>query len=256
MTSAGAYPTFNYHVQGYGGDIVTVPYDGYHEAPVALVAKAAQVGAKLIYLANPDNPMGTVHDGATIQTAIEAVPEGSLLILDEAYIEFAPTGSAPAFNVDDPRVIRMRTFSKAYGLAGIRVGYAIGHSDLIANFNKVRNHFGMHRSAQIGALAALQDQAYLAQTVQQVAIARDQIAAVAADHGLKALNCATNFVTIESGGDSAFAKSLLSEIVARDVFIRMPFHPTQSHCIRVSAGTPKDIALFGTALSDALHVLR
>ena len=135
VTSAGAYPTFNYHVNGYGGEVVTVPYDGYYEDPVALVTKAAEVGAKLIYLANPDNPMGTVHDAATIQTAIDAVPDGSLLVLDEAYIEFAPIGSAPRFDTSDPRVIRMRTFSKAYGLAGIRVGYGIGHSDLIGNFN-------------------------------------------------------------------------------------------------------------------------
>ncbi len=150
----------------------------------------------------------------------------------------------------------MRTFSKAYGLAGIRVGYGIGHSDLIGNFNKVRNHFGMHRSGQIGALAALQDQEYLAQTVAKVATSREQISSIAAENGLNAMICATNFVTIDSGGDSAFAKSLLAEMLERDVFIRMPFHPTQNHCIRVSAGTPKDIKLFGAALAEALKAIR
>ena len=256
VTSAGAYPTFNYHVNGYGGNVVSVPYNGYHEDPVALVAKAAEVDAKLIYLANPDNPMGTVHDGATIQAAIDAVPNGSLLVLDEAYAEFAPTGSAPSFDVSDPRVIRMRTFSKAYGLVGIRIGYGIDHCDLIQSFNKVRNHFGLHRSGQIGALAALRDQEYLTQTVAKVAASREQIAAIAAENGLQAMTCATNFVTIDSGGDSVFAKSLLSEMLSRDVFIRMPFHPTQNHCIRVSAGDEKDIELFGDALSESLKIIR
>ncbi len=256
VTSAGAYPTFNYHVNGYGGEVVTVPYDGYYEDPVALVTKAAEVGAKLIYLANPDNPMGTVHDGAVIQAAIDAVPDGSLLVLDEAYIEFAPIGSAPRFDTSDPRVIRMRTFSKAYGLAGIRVGYGIGHSDLVGNFNKVRNHFGLHRSGQIGALAALQDQEYLAQTIAKVAASRDRISAIAADNGFKAMECATNFVTIDCGGDSAFAKSVLNEMLVRDVFIRMPFHPTQNHCIRVSAGTLQDLDIFETALPEAIEASR
>ena len=85
---------------------------------------------------------------------IEAVPEGSLLILDEAYVECAPAGTAPPIDTSAPQVIRMRTFSKAYGLAGARVGYAIGHADLIQAFNKVRNHFAMNRVSQAGALAA------------------------------------------------------------------------------------------------------
>ncbi len=86
------------------------------------------------------------------------MPEGSLLILDEAYGEFAPAGTLPPFDMDNCRVIRLRTFSKAYGLAGMRVGYAIGNEELIAEFNKVRNHFGLSRLSQIAALAAVQDQ--------------------------------------------------------------------------------------------------
>lgn len=155
VTSQGAYPTFNYHVTGFGGVLETVPYRDDHEDPGALIVKATEVGAKLVYIANPDNPMGTWHDAETIQRMIDAVPEGCLLVLDEAYIEFAPEGTAPALNTDDPRVVRMRTFSKAYGMAGARVGYAIGQADLITAFNKIRNHFGMCRMSQAGALAAL-----------------------------------------------------------------------------------------------------
>jgi histidinol-phosphate/aromatic aminotransferase/cobyric acid decarboxylase-like protein len=126
VTSDGAYPTFNYHVAGFGGVLHKVPYSGDHEDPEALVARATEVGAKLIYLANPDNPMGTWHDAATIRAAIDGVPEGAVLVLDEAYVDFAPEGTAPPLDPADPRVIRMRTFSKAYGMAGARVGYAWG----------------------------------------------------------------------------------------------------------------------------------
>ena len=118
VTSAGAYPTFNYHVTGYGGAIHTVPYRDDREDPGALVAKAAETGAQLIYIANPDNPMGSWHDAGAMARMIAQVPDGSLLVLDEAYAEFAPEPTAPAPDPDDRRVIRMRTFSKAYGLAG------------------------------------------------------------------------------------------------------------------------------------------
>ncbi len=83
VTSDGAYPTFNYHVAGYGGILHKVPYLGDHEDLEALFAKAAQTGAKLVYLANPDNPMGTWHTGAAIAEALEKLPKDTLLVLDE-----------------------------------------------------------------------------------------------------------------------------------------------------------------------------
>jgi Histidinol-phosphate/aromatic aminotransferase and cobyric acid decarboxylase len=142
VTSDGAYPTFNYHVAGFGGALHKVPYSGNHEDPDALWAKAAEVQAKLVYLANPDNPMGSCHKGADIVARLDTLPEGTLLVLDEAYIDLAPDGVAAPVDANDPRVIRMRTFSKAYGMAGARVGYAIGAPDLIQAFDKIRNHFG------------------------------------------------------------------------------------------------------------------
>ena len=256
VTSAGAYPTFNYHVAGFGGALVTVPYDGDHEDPVALVAKAAEVDAKLVYLANPDNPMGTWHDAATVQRMIDAVPEGCLLVLDEAYLEFAPEGTAPVIDPADPRVIRMRTFSKAYGMAGARVGYAIGAAPLITAFNKIRNHFGMCRISQAGALAALQDQDYLAQTQANVAAARARIDAIARENGLSTLPSATNFVAIDCGADSRFAKAVLAELIARDIFVRMPFVAPQDRCIRLSAGRPEELDLVAAALPKALAAAR
>lgn len=252
VTSAGAYPTFNYHVAGFGGTLHTVRYTADLEDPERLIAKAEDVGAKLIYFANPDNPMGTHHKAETVAAMISAVPPGCLLILDEAYVELAPEGTAPALNPDDPRVIRMRTFSKAYGLAGARVGYAIGQADLIMAFNKVRNHFGMTRVSQAGAIAALADQDYLHQIQSQTEAARRKLASIAKENGLIPLPSATNFVTMDCRKDGAFAKAVMNEMIARGIFLRMPGVAPLNRCIRVSCGPDIDMTAFAAALPAAL----
>ncbi|MCY4260225.1 MAG: pyridoxal phosphate-dependent aminotransferase [Rhodobacteraceae bacterium] len=253
VTSAGAYPTFNYHVQASGGELIPVPYVDDHESPEDLVACAKRVGARLVYLANPDNPMGTWSSGATISSALSRLPSDCLLVLDEAYIDCAPRGAAPEIDTADTRLVRMRTFSKAYGMAGMRTGYAIGHTALIAAFNRVRNHFGMCRVSQAGALAALADQAYLAAVVTRIAAARDRITAIAAAAGLSTLPSAANFVAIDCGGDGALAQRVLSELLKRDIFVRMPFVAPQDRCIRISAGTDTLLDLFEAALPEALE---
>lgn len=256
VTSEGAYPTFNYHVAGFGGVLHKVPYLGDHEDPAALMHRARDVHAKLVYLANPDNPMGSWHGAGVIEGAIAQVPDGTLLALDEAYVEFAPEGTAPRIDPDDDRVIRLRTFSKGYGMAGARVAYAIGAPGLIAAFDKVRNHFGMNRAAQIGALAALADQEYLNQTVARVGQARARLAAIAAENGLRALPSATNFVTIDCGRDGDFARRVLASVVRQGVFIRMPFVAPHDRCIRVSVGPEAELDAFARALPEALREAR
>jgi histidinol-phosphate aminotransferase len=253
VSSLGAYPTFAFHVAGFGGTLHRVPYLGDHEDPEALAAKARETGAKLVYFANPDNPMGSWHPAATVRELVEALPEGCLLLLDEAYADLAPQGTVPDLSADDPRVIRMRTFSKGYGLAGLRVGYAIGAPDLIRAFDKVRNHFGMGRIAQAGALAALADQDWLAHVKGQVETARDRIAAIARDNGLAPLPSATNFVAIDCGRDGDFARGVLRELVARDVFVRMPGVAPLDRCIRVSVGRPEDLQVFAEMLPQAIR---
>ncbi len=256
VTSAGAYPTFNYHVAGFGGALHKVAYTDDREDPAALLTKAKEVGAKLVYLANPDNPMGSWHTGADIAAALDDLPDGCLLLLDEAYIEFAPQGVAAPIDADDPRVIRMRTFSKAFGLAGARIGYAIGAPDLIRAFDKIRNHFGMNRVAQVGALAALRDTAWLSHVQAEVATARDRIAAIAAENGLVALPSATNFVAVDCGADGAFATRVLEELVARGVFVRKPAVAPQDRCIRISCGRPQDLDVLAETLPEALRAAR
>ncbi|SOH93398.1 histidinol-phosphate aminotransferase [Monaibacterium marinum] len=255
VTSMGAYPTFNYHVAGFGGELHAVPYKGDYEDPDALLEMARQVDAKLIYFANPDNPMGTWHDAATVQRLIDGLPDGCVLCLDEAYGEFAPEGALPVIDVANPNVIRMRTFSKAYGLAGARVGYAIGHPELVSAFGKVRNHFGVNRVAQAGALAALQDQAWLADVVAQTAAARDALAAIATGLGLQPIPSATNFVTIDCGKGVERAKAILDSLVQAGCFVRMPFVSPQNRCVRVSAGKERELNLLKAELTAALSSL-
>ncbi len=256
VTSDGAYPTFNYHVAGFGGVLETVPYRNDREDTAALARRAREVGARLVYLANPDNPMGSWNTAAEIDALLAGLPEGCLLVLDEAYVEFAPEGTAPPLEMDDPRLIRMRTFSKAYGMAGARIGYALGQRALIAAFERIRNHFGVGRIAQAGALAALQDRDWLADTLDRVAAARRRITGIAAQNGLAALPSATNFVTVDCGRDGDFARAVLDGLIERGVFVRMPFRPPQDRCIRITAGRPADLDALAAALPGALDAAR
>ena len=163
VTSLGAYPTFNFHVAGVGGRLVTVPYENDRESLDGLLARGTRENAPLVYLSNPDNPMGSWWEAAEIIRFIEALPETTMLVLDEAYGELGPASALPPIDVSRPNVIRMRTFSKAYGLAGIRCGYAVGEAQVIRDFEKIRNHYGVSRMAQIAGVEALADQAYLAE---------------------------------------------------------------------------------------------
>lgn len=252
VTSLGAYPTFNFHVTGFGGDLIRVPYRDDAEDPAALLEAARSQGAKLIYLANPDNPMASCHSGAVIEDMIAHLPEGTLLVLDEAYADLAPEGTMPRVAADDPRVIRFRTFSKAYGMAGARVGYALAEPGLAAAFDRVRNHFGMCRISQAGALASLADSGHLARVRGLMVQARARLAGIAAANGLRALPSATNFVTIDCGRDGDFARAVLRETVARGVFIRMPGVAPLDRCIRVSLGDEAALSVFEEVLPRAL----
>ena len=255
VTSAGAYPTFNFHITGYGGALTRVPYAGHHEDPAALLDAARTTKARLVYLANPDNPMGSHHPGLVIADLIANLPDTTLLVLDEAYVDLAPPGTAAPVAPDDPRVIRLRTFSKAYGMAGARVGYALAEPGLALAFDKVRNHFGVSRIGQAGALAALADTNYLTRIQRLAAKARQRLSAIALANGLIPLPSATNFVTMDCGRDGAHARAVLAALIAQGIFVRMPGVPPLDRCIRVSLGTDAALDAFESALPRALTAL-
>jgi histidinol-phosphate aminotransferase len=256
VTSDGAYPTFNYHVAGFGGTLHKVPYRDDREDLPALIAKAHEVQATIIYLANPDNPMGTWLEGSEIEAALDSLPEGCILALDEAYIEFAPQTALPNIAFEDPRVLRFRTFSKGYGMAGARIGYAFGAADLIRAFDKIRNHFGVNQAALAMASAAIDDQDWLDHVRDQVRVSKESIAQIAQDNGLSTLPSATNFVAMDCGRDGAFAKAVLDGLMAQGIFVRMPFVAPQNRCIRISTGRPEDMALLAQTLPGALAQAR
>lgn len=256
VTSLGAYPTFNFHVAGFGGRLVTVPYENDRENLDGLLDAVRREKARMVYLSNPDNPMGTWWEADDVSRFAAALPEDTMLVLDEAYGETGPASALPPIDATVPNVLRMRTFSKAYGLAGIRCGYAIGTREAIGDVEKVRNHYGVSRMAQISGAAALADQAWLADVARRVAAGRKRISAIARDNGLAPIESATNFVTVDCGGDGDFALEVMKALIARDVFIRKPMVPVLNRCIRVSVGLDHELDIFAEELPKALAEAR
>ncbi len=257
VTSLGGYPTSNYHVNGFGGKLVTTPYVDDHENLDGLLDLVIRENAPLVYFANPDNPMGSWWEASEVVAFARALPETCLLILDEAYCETAPASAVPSIDalIGQPNILRMRTFSKAYGLAGARVGYAIGTLGNVEAFDKIRNHFGMARVSVAGALAALKDQAYLHDVVGKIAVARDRISAIARNNGLSPLPSATNFVTIDCQRDGTYARAIVDGLMEHGVFIRMPGVAPLNRCIRVSVGPDDKLDLFEQALPKVIKAL-
>jgi histidinol-phosphate aminotransferase len=256
VTTEGAYPTFNFHVLAHGSKIHAVPMSHFREDVPRLIETVKATAARIIYVSNPNSPMGTWWPASEMDEFMRALPPGTLLILDEAYCDTAPAGTAPPIDVSNPQVVRYRTFSKAYGLAGARIGYALGEAGVIANFEKVRNHYGINRVGQLGALAALGDQDYLQHAVGEIATARRRIAAIARDNGLSPKPSGANFVAIDCGKDGTFAGRVLNGLLSRDVFVRKPIIKGLDQFIRVSCGREDDLAIFAEALPGALDDAR
>jgi histidinol-phosphate aminotransferase len=255
VATYGSYPTYVYHVVGFGVRLETVPYadDGTVRLD-ALAARARDTNARVVYLANPDNPSGSFAPRREVARFIDALPRTTLLILDEAYGDFVPPSELVPLDVANPRVLRMRTFSKAYGLAGARVAYALGAPGVARVFDRIRLHFGVNRAAQAGALAALEETAFVADVVAAVARGRDEYRALAARHGLATLPSHTNFVCFDLGS-RARAEAMVAAMLERGVFIRKPGAPPLDGYVRVTVGTAADRAHLVAAFDDALASL-
>ena len=251
LATRGTYPTFGYHVTGFGGTLETVPYrsDGFVDVD-ALIARAKQLHPAIVYLANPDNPSGTLLPSAEIVRLFEALPARTLLFLDEAYADFVDEREnfPPLLH---GRLLRVRTFSKAYGMAGARIGYVISTPRNVVTFQKIRLHYGVNRNAQIGALASLEDDAFRSRVVLQVAQGRQDYYALAAAIGTSALRSYANFVCIDFG-NAERASAIMNDLLAHGVFVRKPGAPPLDRYVRVSVGTPQERADFAARLRAVL----
>ena len=255
VASHGGYPTFAFHVRAAGGVLHEVPYRDDREDLDALAERAHAEHARVVYVTNPDNPMGTWWTAAELARFRASLPADTLLCLDEAYADTAPPHAVPPLDMADGGVLRFRTFSKAYGLAGLRVGYALGRADAIAAFDRIRDHFGVGRVAQAAALAALGDQTYLAEVVRQIAAGRDRIAQIALANGLGPIGSAANFVTVDLGRDGDHARAVLQELGRRGLFLRMPGVAPLDRCIRFGVGLPAELDVLEHELPAAISAV-
>lgn len=251
VATRGSYPTYVYHVDAYGARLETVPYAENGTVRLdALATRARETRARIVYLANPDNPSGTFAGRTDVEALVRVLPSHALLVLDEAYGDFVATHDLLADGVHG-NVVRMRTFSKAYGLAGARVAYAIAPRSVVTSLDKIRNHFGVNRIAQVGALAALDDRAFVRDVVAEVARGRDAYVRIATLHECATIPSHTNFVCIDCGS-RARAEAVVAALLALGVFVRKPAFAPLDGYIRVTVGTAPERARFGTAFAEAL----
>ncbi len=255
VATRGTYPTLFYHLNAFGARAEFAEPDERGGIVAQNIVDAVErSGAKLVYVANPDNPSGGFVERATLAALRAALPDDVLLFLDEAYADFVPREQLPE-DVIDPRVVRTRTFSKAYGMAGARIGYALCSAETVTTFQKLRLHFGVNRTAQIGALAALGDDAFLRGVVAEVERGREEYHALAARHGLPSLPSATNFVCIGIG-TKAEAETMLAALLELGVFVRKPWAPPIDGYVRVTVGTAAERARFAERFTEALDHIR
>jgi histidinol-phosphate aminotransferase len=213
---------------------------------------------KLVYLCNPNNPTGTMISRAEVESYFERVPEHVLTVLDEAYFEYVgeedyPDGIEEHFKAGR-RVLVLRTFSKIYGLAGLRVGYGIASPEVVAAIGKVKNAFDINQTAQDAALASLGNDEEIARRRGRTAAGRAELSETCAALGLTvAAPAVANFVYVEVGEDS---RPVFEALLREGVIVR----PLESFgapgAIRVTVGTEGENALFGAALERVLEAAK
>ena len=260
VMALGSYPTFAYHTTTFGVPLDTVPYGADdHVDLAALTAQArasesirgraagAGSGATVVYLANPDNPSGTWQAEGAVRDFVAALPARCILALDEAYIDYAPTAPARSLLTDDARVVTLRTFSKAHGMAGARIAYAVGAAAVCTGLNKLRLQFGVSRVAQEAARASMRDAAFVAGVAREVAAGRAAYHELGRSLGLPTLPSETNFVCFDLGTRER-AEAVMAALIERGVFVRKPGAPPLDRCIRLSVGTEAERRLVAAEL--------
>jgi histidinol-phosphate aminotransferase len=225
-----------------------------HRYDVDAILEAIGPRTKLVYLCNPNNPTGTMSTRAELDSYFERVPGHVLTVLDQAYFEYIGHPDYPdgieEYAKQGHRVIVLRTFSKIYGLAGLRVGYGIGPASLVTAIGKVRRAFDVNQQAQAAALASLDSPEELARRRRVNAEGREQLERIMRDHGLEpAIPAVANFLFAEVGDDS---RPLFEQLLREGVIVRPagPFGAPGG--IRVTVGTPEENEFFAEALGRVL----
>lgn len=236
----------------FGGKLVTVPAKEFGHDPDAMLA-AITPRTRVVFVANPNNPTGTVWSAETLKRFVESVPAQVLLALDEAYVEFLedPLDLVSVVRSGQrPNLLLMRTFSKIYGLAGLRLGYGIGHPCTIAAMEKVRQPFNINAVSQAGALAALEDRHHVERTRSVNARGMKFFARGFRRMKLDFVPSAANFLLVRVGDGAR----VFNEMQQRGVIVRPMGGYALPEWIRISIGTPRENQRCLDTLKQALVI--
>jgi histidinol-phosphate aminotransferase len=234
----------------FGANLITVSSKNYgHDLPAMLKSITPQT--RVVFIANPNNPTGTVASGEELERFVKEVPENVLLVLDEAYIEFLnkPVDFVPMIRRGEkPNLLVMRTFSKIYGLAGLRIGYGIGHPELVAFLEKVRQPFNINSIAQAAALAALDDTEHVRRTRETNALGMMFFEKAFQQMKLEFIPSRANFILVHVGD----GQHVFETMQKHGVIVRPMGGYQLGEWIRITVGTPEENARCLQALRAAL----
>lgn len=251
--SQHAFAVYPLAVKAAGGRGIEVPAVNFgHDLDAMLGAiLAATDNVKLTFVANPNNPTGTFIEAARIHDFLSKVPRGVIVVLDEAYTEYLPRElreHSEHWLAEFPNLIISRTFSKAYGLAGLRVGYGLAHPDVIQLFNRVRQPFNVNQLAQVGAAAALNDDEFIQESFDVNTRGMMQLTNAFKKMGLEFIPSFGNFVCVKVGD----AGPIFQKLLKQGVIVRPVASYGMPEYLRISIGTESQNARFLEALTLAL----
>jgi histidinol-phosphate aminotransferase len=240
LTTEAAFIGFQVIAKSRGVAYRTAPYKEWRYDLEGL-ARAITERTKIIYLANPNNPTGTIFTRQEFDAFYRHVPPRVLIILDEAYFEYAKDNARypDSMHYRYDNVITLRTFSKIYGLAGLRIGYGFAHRDLIANLLKVKLPFEPGTLAQAAAIGALGDREFVHRSLELNARGLRFLGAELAALGLKVLPSEANFVMVEMAGEAG-ASGLFESLLRKGVIVRPLKAFGLPHCLRISTGLAEE----------------
>ena len=223
-----------------------------HRLDLEAMARAITATTKLVFIANPNNPTATIVTADEVERFMGRVPERTIVVFDEAYIEFALGPDFPdtlAFVKQGRKVAVLRTFSKAASLAGLRVGYGVSDADAIALMNRIRQPFNVNSLAQAGALAALDDEAHILECVRMIEAGRHFLYDGFKHLGLRYVPSRANFVLVDVGRNAA---TIYQGLLREGVIVRPMTSFGMETTLRVSVGTPEENRRLIKALSTVL----